>query len=81
MRMPCLIAFGEAGADRPQERYLRDLHGSRHDEAAWGDDRVARPADTAARRTALVRPYVNQESKSEENRDKLKQAGLPPCPN
>ncbi len=29
---------------------------------------------------ALIRPYVNQQLKWEENRDKLKQAGLPPCP-
>ena len=28
---------------------------------------------------ALIRPYVNQQLKWEENRDKLKQAGLPPC--
>ncbi len=29
---------------------------------------------------ALIRPYVNQQLKWEENREKLKQAGLPPCP-
>jgi hypothetical protein len=29
---------------------------------------------------ALIRPYVNQELKWEENREKLRQAGLPPCP-
>jgi hypothetical protein len=29
---------------------------------------------------ALIRPYVNQQLKWEEKRDKLKQAGLPPCP-
>jgi hypothetical protein len=29
---------------------------------------------------ALIRPYVNQQLRWEENREKLKQAGLPPCP-
>jgi hypothetical protein len=29
---------------------------------------------------ALIRPYVNRELKWEENQDRLKQAGLPPCP-
>jgi hypothetical protein len=30
---------------------------------------------------ALIRPYVNQQLKWEENREKLKAAGLPPCAN
>jgi hypothetical protein len=30
---------------------------------------------------ALIRPYVNQQLKWEEKRDKLKEAGLPRCPN
>jgi hypothetical protein len=29
---------------------------------------------------ALIRPYVNQQLKREEKRDKLKSAGLPPYP-
>jgi hypothetical protein len=29
---------------------------------------------------ALIRPYVNQQLKWEENRETLKKAGLPPCP-
>jgi len=29
---------------------------------------------------ALIRPYVNQQLKWEENREKLHRAGLPPCP-
>jgi hypothetical protein len=29
---------------------------------------------------AVIRPYVNQQLKWEEKRDKLKEAGLPPCP-
>jgi hypothetical protein len=30
---------------------------------------------------SLIRPYVNQQLRWEENRDKLKKAGAPPCPN
>ena len=30
---------------------------------------------------ALIRPLVNEQLKWEENRDRLKNAGLPPCAN
>ena len=30
---------------------------------------------------ALIRPYVNQQLNWEQNREELKQAGLPRCPN
>jgi hypothetical protein len=51
---------------------------------------MKRPRETAGRsglpirrreEQALIRPYVNQQLKWEENRDKRKAAGLPPCAN